>query len=150
MSQSMNSMSSVCPREHGLKPRSPGSLHCVSDAPRVRVSFPGRPEYLRLARMASSDAASRAGFDIEEIDDLRIAVSELCHLLSGDGASHTVTLEFTIRPAEVLVEGSSDATAPIAADDLALAIVAAVADEHELRNDGGRRTFRLVKRASAR
>ena len=38
----------------------------------VTVTFPAVPEYLRLARIATADAASRAGLDYEQIDDVRI------------------------------------------------------------------------------
>ena len=54
----------------------------------VTVTFPAAPEYLRLARIATADAASRAGLDYEEIDDVRIAVSELCSLVSLDSDIH--------------------------------------------------------------
>src|SRR6476619_4234958 len=59
----------------------------------VTITFPAEPQYLRLARIATADAASRAGLDYEEIDDVRIAVSELCSLVSVDPGS-TVTLAF--------------------------------------------------------
>ena len=61
--------------------------------PPVTVTFPATPEYLRLARLATADAASRAGLDYEEVDDVRIAVSELCSLVSLDAAA-SVTLSF--------------------------------------------------------
>ena len=61
------------------------------DTDEITITFPARPEYLRLARIATADAASRAGLDYEEIDDMRIAVSELCGLLA-DGRSPTITL----------------------------------------------------------
>ena len=66
----------------------------------VTVTFPAAPEYLRLARIATADAASRAGLDYEEIDDVRIAVSELCSLVSVD-ADATVTLSFAVDDGEL-------------------------------------------------
>jgi hypothetical protein len=45
--------------------------------------------------MATADAGSRVGFDYEEIDDLRIAISELCVLISGGGGG-VLTLEFVL------------------------------------------------------
>ena len=72
----------------------------------VTVTFPARAEYLRLARIATADAASRAGLDYEEIDDVRIAVSELCSLVSLDAAT-TVTLSFVADEGELTVSGES-------------------------------------------
>jgi serine/threonine-protein kinase RsbW len=42
-----------------------------------------------LARLVTSAVSARAGFDIEELDDLRLAVGELCLLtLQGSDARH--------------------------------------------------------------
>jgi len=116
----------------------------------VLLRFPARPEYLRLARLAAADVATRAGFDYEEIEDLRIAVSELCAMLSShDGAE--LSLRFSVAPESVTVGGSSPHTGgQLATEDLALAqaLVAAVVDEHALSTDGDVSTFHLVKRRS--
>jgi len=113
----------------------------------VTVTFPAVPEYLRLARIATADAASRAGLDYEEIDDIRIAVSELCSLLSVDPAT-TVTLAFQAGDGALIVEGESrTGRAEITPNELSEAIVAAVTDEHSLVTDDGVTRFRVVKRA---
>ena len=72
----------------------------------VTVTFPAAPEYLRLARIATADAASRAGLDYEEIDDVRIAVSELCSVVSVDPAA-TVTLAFLVSAGKLTVDGEA-------------------------------------------
>ena len=113
----------------------------------VTVTFPASPEFLRLARIATADAASRAGLDYEEIDDIRIAVSELCSLVSVDPAT-TVTLAFQAGDGSLIVEGESrTGRAEITPNELSEAIVAAVTDEHSLVTEGGVTRFRVVKRA---
>jgi serine/threonine-protein kinase RsbW len=113
----------------------------------VIVTFPASPEYLRLARIATADAASRAGLDFEEIDDVRIAVSELCSLVSVDPDS-TVTLTFGVTEGRLTVEGESrTGAAEIAPNELSVAIVTAVADEHSLDTDGGVTRFLVTKRS---
>jgi hypothetical protein len=112
----------------------------------VIVTFPAAPEYLRLARIATADAASRAGLDYEEIDDARIAVSELCSVVSVDSAS-TVTLSFRVVPGTLIVDGESPTGAKvIVATELSEAIVGAVADEHRLDTADGVTRFRITKR----
>ena len=44
----------------------------------VDLSFAVDADLLVLARLAVAHVASRSGFDIEEIEDLRLAVDELC------------------------------------------------------------------------
>jgi serine/threonine-protein kinase RsbW len=120
----------------------------ADESPRITLSFPGSPEYLRLARLASADVGSRVGFDYEDIDDLRIAVSELCNLITGVSSTAPVTVEFTLHDDAVSVVGHSVMPGEPAPDnEFSRAIVSAVVDEHEVFADpeGGSR-FRLVKR----
>ena len=116
-------------------------------APQVTLVIPAAPEYLRLARLASTDAGSRAGLDYEEIDDLRMAVSELCHLLIGEGWPGSVTLSFRIDHDEISVDGSTPGPVPpSAANDFADLILDTVTDFHELVDDGDGRRFTVMKR----
>ena len=42
------------------------------------MNIPGNPEYVGAVRMAVAHIAKIAGFDIEAIDDVKVAVSEAC------------------------------------------------------------------------
>ena len=111
------------------------------------VTFPAAPEFLRLARIATADAASRAGLDFEEIDDVRIAVSELCSLVSVHPEG-TVTLTFRVAEGRLTVEGESrTGSTEIVPNELSEAIVAAVADEHSLETDAGVTRFAVTKQS---
>ena len=50
----------------------------------VRLVVPAAAEYLRLVRLTAAGMASRLGFTFDEVEDLRIAVDELCFHLLGD------------------------------------------------------------------
>jgi hypothetical protein len=43
----------------------------------IEISFPAQAAFVILARFAAATMAARAGFDVEEIEDLRLAVDEL-------------------------------------------------------------------------
>ena len=51
-----------------------------------------------LARLVTSAISARAGFDIEELEDLRLAVGELCLLTlhGSDARSGDLCLELTV------------------------------------------------------
>jgi hypothetical protein len=116
---------------------------CLCSAPHERQCG---DRHLRLARIATADAASRAGLDYEEIDDIRIAVSELCSVVSV-AASSSVTLAFLAAAGGLTVEGEArTGRDEIIPNELSRAIVAAVADEHSLVTDDGVTRFRVVKR----
>lgn len=56
----------------------------------MKFSVPGKPEYVGPIRMAISCLANSFGFDIEAIEDIKVAVSEacnnaVCHRSSGSG-----------------------------------------------------------------
>ncbi len=112
----------------------------------VTLVVPAAADYLRLARLASADAGSRAGFDYEEIDDLRIAVTELCHLLIGEGTTGELTLEFTAADGTVAVAGHAGQPGAPNDNDFSETILSQVVDTHTVRDDADGRRFELVKR----
>jgi serine/threonine-protein kinase RsbW len=115
----------------------------------VTLVMPAEADYVRLARMASADAGSRAGFDYEEIEDLRIAVTELCHVLLGDGARGTVSLEYRTGSGEVTVVGRADEPGAPVTNEFSEIILGKVVDVHSVRTDGAARVFELTKRGGA-
>ena len=59
----------------------------------VRLRVPAHPEFLRLARVTAAALASRLGFTFDEVDDLRLAIDELCHGLIGSTGRPDATVE---------------------------------------------------------
>ena len=43
----------------------------------VEISFPGSVDFVVIARFTAATVGARAGFDLDDIDDLRLAVDEL-------------------------------------------------------------------------
>jgi serine/threonine-protein kinase RsbW len=44
----------------------------------IEIKIPAKPEYIGVVRLTISGIASRMGYTYEEIEDLKIAVSEAC------------------------------------------------------------------------
>jgi serine/threonine-protein kinase RsbW len=65
---------------------------------RIELRFPARGDLIVLARLVTSAISARAGFDIEQLEDLRLAVGELCLLtLQGSDARFgDLWLELTV------------------------------------------------------
>lgn len=74
-----------------------------SDGP-VRLSVPADPRYIGLARLCVAGVATSANARIDEIDDLRMAVTEACQWLleSTTGGS----IELNVRRTPEGIEGS--------------------------------------------
>jgi hypothetical protein len=117
----------------------------------VRLAVPATPEFLRLARVTASGLASRLGFTYDEVEDLRLAIDELCFVLIGSrGRDGTVDLRYAIADDALEVEGvgsfKDDETDPMLAS-FSKQILAALVDDYAVYRDGeGRACFRLLKR----
>lgn len=53
-------------------------------ADEIRLSLPAQAVYARVARLAVTGLASRLDFTYHDIEDLRIAVGEVCGILLAD------------------------------------------------------------------
>ena len=118
----------------------------------VRLAVPATPEFLRLARVTATGLASRLGFTFDEVEDLRLAIDELCFALIGTkGRDGAVNLRYEILPDALQVQGEgafNGGPSVPALTDLSERILDALVDEHELSLDDGRPSFRLLKRHS--
>ncbi len=52
---------------------------------KIKFNIPGKPEYLQMIRMALGTLASNAGYDMEKVDDIKVAVEEACKLIACHG-----------------------------------------------------------------
>jgi hypothetical protein len=98
----------------------------------IEISFPGSVDFVVIARFTAATIGARAGFDLNEIDDLRLAVDELSisfgpldgesslrYELVRDGDTVTVRCTREPAPGRPADRGQSDdAEAPQSTRDL--------------------------------
>ncbi len=71
----------------------------------VNLSLPCRPEYVSVARLTASFVASQMGFDIEAIEDIKLAVGEACNnAVLHSGNSPTYQLELKNMESSLIIE----------------------------------------------
>lgn len=120
----------------------------------IELTIPADPRMLRLVRLVASGLASTAGFNVDELDDLRIAVDEAVTALLEGGDGSSVPMRFEVDGAQVAMTGTTPAsgTDPLDADRLEIStqILAAVCDEHDLRVDDGELFVRICRRVGPR
>jgi serine/threonine-protein kinase RsbW len=116
----------------------------------VRLTMPATPDLLRVARLTAASLASRLGFSFDEVEDVKIAVDELCFAMIGTkGRGGSFTLVYRLHADRLVIEGASDFTEPItrpATSELSTRILHAVVDDHEVAEGDGSVRFRLTKR----
>jgi serine/threonine-protein kinase RsbW len=118
----------------------------------VRVVIPAQARFLRIARLTAAGVAGDLGFDLREIEDLRVAVDEMCAVvIEGAPGGVELSLVYRARDGELEIEGRC-AQDGVAAEihPIARELLAMTADEHEIGASDGVRSFRLVKRRTDR
>jgi serine/threonine-protein kinase RsbW len=107
----------------------------------ARLTLPARPEYLRFARITGASLATRLGFSYDELEDLRLAVDEICFALMpgpdpDDGA--TIELRYLTTATEIEVEAALRGhIGQPALSELGRRILSAVVDDYDFRQDTG-------------
>lgn len=119
----------------------------------VRLAVPARPELLRLARVTAAGLASRLGFSFDEVEDLRLAIDELCYGLTGpEGREGTVEIRYDLGPQRLVIEGQGrlgTGPEPVELSELSEIMLSALVDEHHIEAGPNGPRFRLVKVARA-
>jgi hypothetical protein len=105
----------------------------------VTLEVPAKPRYLRVVRLVASACATDAGFDIDDVEDVRVAADELCAGALELQPLDTIVLtfeasdgEFTMRGSASLPSDGPDTADESGATDLRTAILGVVVDSHSL------------------
>lgn len=113
------------------------------------IRFPARPGYLKVSRLNASAIGAEAGFDVDELEDLRLAVNEtVTWLLADPENGGDVELVLSAREGQIRIDGKRSTTTSLPdrpLDDLIDAILAATMDEHRLTADASGRAIQLIK-----
>lgn len=72
----------------------------------VSLKLPCDPKYVSLARLTVASIANGIGFSIDDVEDLKVAVSEACTnaLRHGCGGCQTYNVRYTVEDAALTIE----------------------------------------------
>ena len=131
-------------------------------SPEISLEIPPRSPYVGVVRLAISALARTSGFTEEQVEDLKIAVSEACAnaVIAHEeaGSQDAVSVSYTDDGGRVVIEvgdrgQAGDATPEDEADSMgissrlamSMALVESLVDECEfVPREGGGRVTRLV------
>ena len=128
----------------------------------LKIEIPGKPAYLSAVRLAISSIATTAGFDIDETEDIKTAVTEACkniscHGIDGFSDKYEVDLEVDKGRLEITVKDDCDMhdfetlcepckRCPQDCDLGVMVIRSLMSDVEIMKNDNnGRKSIRMVK-----
>lgn len=128
-------------------------MHTVSDTSpgRVAIQFPANPAYVRVARLTAASLASRAGFGLDRVEDIRVAFDEVAVLLGVspndvqggtgldvDPGAGLLDVEFFCATGTLEIVASADVPSGDL-DVLAQQVLEALSDQHGIADAAGRR-----------
>ena len=117
----------------------------IDDRDRVEITVPLDSRNISAVRVLCASLAADAGFSVDEIDDLRLAVSEAFSLLAERQPGGRLTTSFHTRGDRLDIELIGDvAGVDLRPDDLARKILDAVVDNYRF----DLRSVVMTKRAS--
>lgn len=108
----------------------------------VSVFVPSKAEYVSVVRLTASGIASRMGFDIDDIEDIKVSISEvISRMIDKHFSSDGIGIDFHlfsdgIRIDFRLSDGSPRNIFESEADDFAFEIIRSLMDEVNLSTDG--------------
>jgi serine/threonine-protein kinase RsbW len=112
----------------------------------VRLQVPAALEYVRIVRLTGSGVASRLGFDIEEIENLRVALDELASMTIDVAGPGELEITFYTTDTELRIVGRAPVAegVEVGVEPLTAQILKAVIDDYELGTDDGFVRFSCV------
>lgn len=109
----------------------------------VEISIPFKAELVSIVRLTASGVANKIGFDIETIEDIKVAIAEVCNkfIKSGSSKSSKFSIRFHLKPEKLLItfhceDNSFQRVFSEDTDGLGLSIITALMDEVEYNSDG--------------
>jgi len=116
----------------------------------IVLQVPAVAGSLRVVRMVAATVAADDGFDIDEVDDVRMAVDELCSAVIESRPSSPLHIHFRLENHVLAVRVEADQPDPGAAapvDELRAAVLGATAGEHAFSLTDGRAVAWLTKQS---
>jgi serine/threonine-protein kinase RsbW len=105
----------------------------------IKLSFPMNAAYVSSARLTASSIANRMSFEIDEIEDIKTAVSETCtYLLKTLPATIGCNFDiiFYLRAEEMEIHLVVNALPAAPSDDMSLTMIKALVDEFTISDEG--------------
>lgn len=134
-----------------LQPSRPAPVRRIR--PAVALQVPAEGVYLSVIRSSAVALAARANLTLDELEDLRIAVSEAGSLLLSTAVEHSLLeAEVELQPdgVRVLLHCSAASLVEDLKDSFAWTVLTTLVDEVRLESDTSSVTFELVKRREVR
>ena len=106
----------------------------------IKLIIPSKPDYISVIRLTSSAIASNIGFNIEEIEDIKVSIAEAC--INAIDKSDEITIQFNIETDKLImkvdnVSSSKDDNIDLDRErELGILIIKSLMDEVNFSEEG--------------
>lgn len=78
----------------------------------IRISLPGKSEYVSIARLTASVIANQMGFNIDDVEDIKVAVGEACNnaVMHGKSQEDIFEVQFEVQDSRIVIEVKDNGT----------------------------------------
>lgn len=104
----------------------------------IEIILPFKAEYVSIARLTASGIANRIGFDVDTIEDIKVAIAEVCNKLvkvgSKNANSYRIRFEVTDSSMDIFFDCEDKLLKCIfdnEADELGISLITALMDNAE-------------------
>ena len=113
----------------------------------ISVTIPARADYVAVVRLSAAAVAGRMGFSYEDVEDIKVAVGEVCNLAIRAG-SPEIAVQFMVQPQSLMIRVTHEGDGAPASDEaseLSIFLIDCLVDETQTRVDDGYLTRVLSK-----
>ncbi|WP_416199025.1 MAG: HATPase-c domain-containing protein [Sporanaerobacter sp.] len=113
----------------------------------IALKLPNKPSYVGVIRLTTSSIASQAGLNIEEIEDVKVAIAEAC--INALGKSDSFDIEYELYSEKLVIsvknvsEKIDDKCENSKERALGILIIKSLMDEVEFTNSGIKMTKQI-------
>lgn len=127
----------------------------------IKLSIPNKAEYVSVVRLTTSAIANRMGFNIEEVEDIKVAIAEACtntleHGLNDEKQNFDIDFDICVDKLVITVKDSGKGfnidnikdlkIEELGESGLGIFIINSLMDEVEIINDNENGTkIRMIK-----
>ena len=117
----------------------------------ITLSIPAKPEYVMIARLSSAAVATRIGFDVDQIEDIKMAVAEaIIMIINQLTRPEKLSISFILDPKVIGIkifgegdwESSNISTHNLGQAQLGKYILSSMMDSVKFETDNG--TIRAI------
>lgn len=123
----------------------------VNENDNIKISIPNKPEFVSVVRLTTSAIANRIGFNIEEIDDIKVAIAEACTImLENKSEENNIDIEYILESNKITIVVRNNKSEinleQLDEKGLGLFIIKSLMDKVEINNKQSYGELKMIKK----